>query len=66
MFDASLLDTVGSRQRLDVIIGKIENDLERGFAKHRLNCPLITDPDWFCGVVVAVAVFVVCLSFLFQ
>ena len=25
-------------------VGKIENGLERGFAKHRLNCPLITDP----------------------
>ena len=25
-------------------VGKIKNGLERGFAKHRLNCPLITDP----------------------
>ena len=66
MFDASLLVTVGSRQYLDVIFGKIENGLERGFVKHRLNCLFITDPDWFCGVVVAVAVFVVCLSSLFQ
>ena len=26
------------------MIGKIENSLERGFVKHRLNCLLITDP----------------------
>ena len=26
-----------------MIIGKIENALERGFVKHRLNCLLITD-----------------------
>ena len=25
-------------------VGKIENGLERGFVKHRLNCLLITDP----------------------
>ena len=42
--DASLLVTVGSRQCLDMTVGKIENGLERGFVKHRLNCPLITDP----------------------
>ena len=44
VWDASLLVTVGSRQCLDMIVGKIENDLERGFVKHRLNCLLITDP----------------------
>ena len=27
-----------------MIVGKIENDLGRGFVKHRLNCLLITDP----------------------
>ena len=27
-----------------MIVGKIENGLERGFVKHRLNCLLITDP----------------------
>ena len=27
-----------------MIVSKIDNDLERGFVKHRLNCPLITDP----------------------
>ena len=43
--DASLLVTVGSRQCLDMIVGKIENGfIERGFVKHRLNCLLITDP----------------------
>ena len=26
-----------------MIVGKIENGLERGFVKHRLNCLLITD-----------------------
>ena len=25
-------------------VGKIENGLERGFVKRRLNCLLITDP----------------------
>ena len=25
-------------------VGKIDNGLERGFVKHRLNCLLITDP----------------------
>ena len=25
-------------------VGKIENGLERGFVKHRLNCLLVTDP----------------------
>ena len=30
-----------------MIIGKIENDLERGFVEHRLSCLLITDPkNW--------------------
>ena len=28
-----------------MIVGKIENGLERGFLKHRLNCLLITDPS---------------------
>ena len=28
-------------------IGKIENGLERGFVKHRLNCRFITDPMCF-------------------
>ena len=28
-------------------VGKIENGLERGFVKHRLNCLLITDPLCF-------------------
>ena len=36
--------TVSSRQCLDVTVDKIENGLERGFVKHRLNCLLITDP----------------------
>ena len=27
-----------------MIVGKIENGLERGFVKHRLNYLLITDP----------------------
>ena len=45
VWDASLLVTkLGSRQCLDMIVGKIENGLERGFVKHRLNCLLITDP----------------------
>ena len=26
-------------------VGKIENILERGFVKHRLDCLLITDPE---------------------
>ena len=30
---------------LDMIVGKIENGLERGFVKHRLNCLLKTDPE---------------------
>ena len=29
---------------VDMIVGKIENDLKRGFVQHRLNCLLITDP----------------------
>ena len=33
-----------TRQCLDVTVGKIEDGLERGFVKHRLNCLLITDP----------------------
>ena len=38
VWDASLLVTVGSRQCLDMIVGKIENGLERGFVKHyKLN-----------------------------
>ena len=41
-----LLVTVGSRQCLDMIVGKIENGLVRGFVKHRLNCLLITDPTF--------------------
>ena len=28
----------------DMTVRKIENGLERGFVKHRLNCLLITDP----------------------
>ena len=44
VWDASLFVTVGSRQCLDVTVGKIENGLERVFVKHRLNCLLITDP----------------------
>ena len=27
-----------------MIVGKVENGLERGFGKHRLKCLLITDP----------------------
>ena len=27
-----------------MIVGKIENTLERGFVKHRPNCLLIADP----------------------
>ena len=27
----------------DIIVAKIENGLERGFVKHRLNCLLVTD-----------------------
>ena len=27
-----------------MIVGKIENGLERGFVKHRLNCLFMTDP----------------------
>ena len=42
--DASLLVSVSSRQCLDTTVGKIENGLECGFVKHRLNCLLITDP----------------------
>ena len=34
-----------------MIFGKIENGLERGFVKHRLNCLLITDPVSFVDVV---------------
>ena len=45
--DASLLATVNSRQCLNMIGGKIENVLERGFVKHRLNCLFITDPKFF-------------------
>ena len=30
-------------------VGKIENGLERGFVKHRLNCLLITDPLFPCS-----------------
>ena len=37
VWDASLLVTVGSRQCLDMIGGKIESGLERCFVKHRLN-----------------------------
>ena len=29
----------------NAIVSKIENGLERGFVKHRLNCLLITDPE---------------------
>ena len=35
-----------------MIVGKIENGLERGFVKHRLDCLLITDPLCFCPIVV--------------
>ena len=28
-----------------MIVGKIEDGLERGFVKHRLNCLSITDPE---------------------
>ena len=37
---------------VDMIVGKIENDLKRGFVQHRLNCLLITDPmfsTWACA-----------------
>ena len=44
VFDVSLLVTVGSRQCLDMIGGKIGDGLEHGFVKHRLNCLLKTDP----------------------
>ena len=44
VWDASLVVTVGSRQCLDMTVGKIENGLEHGFLKHRLKCLLITDP----------------------
>ena len=44
VWDGSLLVTVNSRQCLDMTVGKIENGLERGFVKHRLNCLSITDP----------------------
>ena len=33
---SSFLATVSSSQCLDMIVGKIENGLERGFVKHRL------------------------------
>ena len=33
-----------------MIVGKIENGLERGFVKHGLNCLLLTDPECFKGV----------------
>ena len=36
VWDASLLATVSSSQCLDMIGGKIESGLERGFVKHRL------------------------------
>ena len=32
-----LLDTVYSKQRLNIRFGQIETDLDRGFVKHRLN-----------------------------
>ena len=53
VWDASLLVTVSSRQCLVMTIGKIENGLEHGFVKHRLNCLLITDPWWlfFCRLI---------------
>ena len=45
VWDASLLVIVSSRQYLlDMIFGKIENDLELGFVKHCLNCLLMADP----------------------
>ena len=44
VWDASFLATVSSSQCLDMTGGKIENGLERGFVKHRLNYLLITDP----------------------
>ena len=31
-------------------VGKIENGLERGFVKHRLNCLFITDPIGLSGI----------------
>ena len=43
VWDASLFVTVGRRKQCLVMI-EIENGLERGFVKHRLNCLLITDP----------------------
>ena len=52
VWDASLLVTVSSRQCLDLTVGKIENGLERGFVKHRLNCLLITDPLSLPGIIV--------------
>ena len=42
--DASLLATVSSSQCLDMAGGKIENGLEHGFVKCRLNYLLITYP----------------------
>ena len=41
--------TVGSTQCLDMIVGNVENDLEHGFVKHRLNCLWTTDPVSFIG-----------------
>ena len=51
VWDAPLLVTIGSGHCFDMIFGKIENDLERGFVKHRLNCLLITDPYDFSKVI---------------
>ena len=44
---AFLLPSAGSRQYLDMTVGKIENGLKRGFIKRRLNYLLITDPERF-------------------
>ena len=49
----NLLVTISSRQCLDMIDGNIENGLERGFVKHRLNYVLIIDPKSLCRTCVA-------------
>ena len=59
VWDASFLVTVDSRQCLDMTVGKIENGLERGFVKHRLNRVLKTDP---CGLAVNCILFFYHLS----
>ena len=51
VWDTSLLVIVSSRQCLDMTVGKLEDGLESGFVKHRLNCLLITDPKSFIGAI---------------